>query len=376
MKLYIDCVGCEQRQLDTQRIMNYSQRNRIDLVNSPSISDYAIIVTCAVDSSTEKASLSKIKQISRELSGKGKLIIGGCLPSISPKELTQYDVYHTFSPRNMKTLDSIFQSKYPMSSIKIPSRSVFDSKRKYGEGLTFKEEYDSAKHGFKVVINQGCLGSCSYCAIRYATGKLASRPLEDVVEQVKDGITQGEETVMLMGGDTGAYGRDIGIKFPALLKELISLHEYKLYIHDFGVNWLIRDFEEHLEVLEQNKNNPRIRVINFPIQSGSDRVLKLMRRAYKSDEVRRTLTKVKDSYPSLGIGTHVIIGFPSETETDFISTLRLLENIDFDFITCFPYSEHELTDSASIPDKIGDDTIEKRLEKISETLGNKVKIIR
>ncbi len=377
MKAYVDCIGCEQRQLDAQRVLNYLKKNGIELVGSPSASNYAIVVTCAVDSSTERASLSRIKQISAELSNKGKLIVGGCLPSINPDELSQYNVYHIFSPRNMETLDSIFQSKSPMLTIPIPNRSVFDSHghTSYGNELTYREEYDLAKHGFKVVINQGCLGRCSYCAIRYATGKLASRPLEEIVKQVKEGILLGEETVMLMGGDTGAYGRDIGIRFPILLRELISLPEYRLYIHDFGVDWLRRDFEKHFNVLEENEKNQRIRVINFPIQSGSDRILRLMRRPHKSAAVREALTTVKKRF-HVGIGTHIMIGFPSETETDFRQTLRLLDDVNFDFITCFSYSEHELTYSAKIPYKIGSDTIERRLEDISKILGSKVKIIR
>jgi tRNA A37 methylthiotransferase MiaB len=267
-----------------------------------------------------------------------------------------------------------------MQNIEYPNKSIFDSDELFNSSrndLSPREEYDMAKKGFKIRINQGCLGACSYCMIKNATGKLYSEPLEDIVDQLEKGLSQGEQTVMLLGGDTGAYGIDIGMGFFTLLKELISIpRDYRLFIHDFNVNWLIKDLDEYTKVFELNEDYKKIRSINFPIQSGSGRILKLMRRPYKAVDATEALISIKENFSSIRIGTHVMVGFPSETEEDFELTLKLLEEVNFDFVTCFAYSEHKLADSARIINKVDQTTTEVRIEKVFNYLKDKVKIIK
>src|SRR3989344_5842358 len=97
MNVYIDCIGCEQRQLDAQRVIAYLKANRINLVDDPAKSDYTILVTCAVDKTSEDASVAKMESILSRLKPTGRLVIGGCLPSISPERVNRYGVYATFS---------------------------------------------------------------------------------------------------------------------------------------------------------------------------------------------------------------------------------------------------------------------------------------
>ena len=378
MKVYVDCVGCEQRKLDTQLTLDYLKANRIEIVESPLLCDYAIIITCAVDSLNERNSLSKIKDVYYDMPKSSKLFVRGCLPSISPKKLLEYEVSQTFSPRSMETLDFIFSSnlKVHLSDIPYPNRSNFDFTEISGNQreMSPREEYEIAKNNFKIMINQGCLGNCSYCAIKNATGKLQSKPMKEIVEQFKYGVSRGEKTVMLIGGDTGAYGLDIGISFHTLLKELMKIPgEYEIFIHDFNVNWLIKDYANYNKLFGSDRN--KLKSVNFPIQSGSDKILTAMRRPYKSEEALQTIKQIKKHQP-MKIGTHVMVGFPGETEEDFNLTVNFLEDANFDFISCFPYSEHETTDSAKIPNKIETVAVNRRLSKIAERLGRKAKVHR
>lgn len=377
MSVYVDCIGCEQRQLDAQRVLNYLKANNIATENDPAQSDYSILVTCAVDRTSEEASIARMKSIISIMGPQSRLIIGGCLPSISPERI-RCGVYATFSPRNMDSLDGIFNGKIRMAEIEDPNKSMFDTgyptaSRK----LSPREEYDQAKFGFKIVIDQGCLLSCTFCKIKDATGRLQSVPLDSIVTQFQKAVDQKEPTIMLMGGDTGAYGYDIRTKFHNLLGKLITISGlYKIFIHDFNVNWLIRDENGYRQAFHEDRVTKHLGGINFPVQSGSDKILKLMKRPHTAEDAKSSLRKIKQDYPHINVGTHLIVGFPGESEEDFGATLKLLEDVDFDFVSCFPYSEHETAKSAALPEKIDSDTINSRLEVIAGALGDRVKIIR
>jgi len=376
VKVYIDCTGCEQRKLDAQKVINYLHANGVDIVDSPEDCDYAIIITCAVDSRNEHESLSRLDYIAKNLLPYARIIIGGCLPSISPGKLTKYHPLVTFSPRNLDNLDALFYQTTPMREIPHPNKSVFDQHVEEDSIMSARDEYEMAKRGFKVRISEGCLGNCSYCMIKRATGNLKSESPDDVLKQVEEGITRGEKTIMLVGGDTGAYGADIGIGFYDLLRDIISIPgDYWIFIHDFNVNWLIKDIEKYLDVFG-SENGRRIRCANFPLQSGSDRILSLMRRPYKSKDAINALKLTRREAPHLNQGTHVMIGFPSETEEDFSRTMEMLEDVEFDFITCFPYSDHPMAESYAIEGKISPKIVTDRLRKVVLRFGDRVKIMR
>ena len=119
-----------------------------------------------------------------------------------------------------------------------------------------------------------------------------------------------------------------------------------------------------------------MRGANFPIQSGSDRILRSMKRPYRSEEAKAALKSARSSAPLLSQGTHIMVGFPGETDGDFSQTMDLLDDVGFDFITCFPYSENPRAASASIRDKVSDELVTERLDRIASRFGDKVRIMR
>jgi|FLOH01.1.fsa_nt_gi threonylcarbamoyladenosine tRNA methylthiotransferase CDKAL1 len=373
MKAYVSCVGCEQRELDSQRVINYLKKNELDITNNPANADYLFIVTCGVDLNSQKTSLQSIQTINNQMSASAKLIIGGCLPDINPLSLKQFNVYHTFSPQTIDTLDKVLNFPISISDIDFPNTSVFDTQNTL-TNQTSRERFEQAKNGYKVVIADGCLGECSYCAIKEATGKLNSRPLETLVTQFKIGIENQEPTIMLMAGDTGSYGRDINSDFHSLLKEITSIKgNSQIYIHDFGVNWLIRDISKFLQIFDSAEERKLFGGITFPIQSGSNRILRRMRRQYEISQTIDALNQL-GKY-SFDIGTHIMVGFPGETEQDFNETISLLDQVKFDFITCFPYSETPVAESASLDKKVDLETVKRRIEKLQTIFQEKIKVI-
>lgn len=374
MNAYVDCVGCEQRELDSQRVINYLQKNDVNILNSPTKADYVFIITCGVDSSNERQSIDKIQKVSEKMSDSSKLIVGGCLPSISPDLLEQFEIYHTFSPRSIESLDAVLGLDSSIGNTDHPNKSVYDHTSD-DEETTARDRFEQAKNGYKVKIAEGCLSACNYCMIREATGLLRSESIDHIISQVEKGIKQYEKTIMLMAGDTGAYGKDIGTNFATLLGEIVNLQgDFKIYVHDFGINWLINDLPNHLKVFEDAEMKEKIGGMTLPIQSGSNNVLKLMGRKYGKEDAIFTLKEIKKF--SFDIGTHIMVGFPGEAEENFNETISLLNEIDFDFVTCFPYSENPRAVSASLPNKVSERIVEERLERITHLFGSKVKVMK
>lgn len=382
MKFYVDCVGCEQRQLDAQRIINYFERNGNEMVGSPEQSDYSIFVTCGVDVSAKNASLRRLSEIYENVDDPSRILLSGCLPDISPKEIQKYGNFPSISSRHLEEFDIYFSDhiSVPMNKIYHPNSSIFDYREDPTgllDKLTPRGEYDLAKNGFKIRVNNGCLMNCSYCVIKNAMGRVASVPLDNLIEQFHKAVDNGEPTIMIMGGDTGAYGYDIGIRFYTLLDNVLEIPgSHRVFIHDFNVNWYLRDSVIYNEIFSKNESHRRLKGANLPIQSGSDRILKLMKRPYKREDVVNILGNAKKRYPSLRIGTHVIVGFPTETEKDFDNTVELLDEVGFDFVSCFVYSEHESANSALLEGKINPEIALKRVDKISYHFGDKVRIFR
>jgi threonylcarbamoyladenosine tRNA methylthiotransferase CDKAL1 len=188
MKVYVDCHGCEQRQLDAQRIINYAKSNNHDIVASPDSCDYGILVTCGVDSGSEETSLRKAYELKKSIPKNAKLLIGGCLPSISPDKMNSIEANFYFSPSNLESLDSFLceEESNTMANTQRSHKSIFDLEMKNtSSNNQAREEYDQAKKGYKIVIADGCAGSCSYCVIKEGIGNLKSQPLETVISSLK-----------------------------------------------------------------------------------------------------------------------------------------------------------------------------------------------
>ncbi len=367
---YIDCTGCEQRWMDTERVQTFLEKNGYLIVDNPSDGDVSILVSCAVDEDSEIRSIKRLNEIDAAKRQNCRLIVGGCLPSISPNKLEHLGLGPFFSPRNLDVLEDILEEKsVRMRDIPDPNLTHIDrTVVSPTVSANIRQEYDEAKRGFKIRVNHGCLLSCSYCVIKKATGQLESVPLNEILAAFESALEKGEPTIMLMGGDTGAYGRDAGFDLAALLRRLLSYEgQYKIFIHDFNINYLLRSFSDFADVFQTSFG--RIRAICLPIQSGSDELLRRMRRPYRRSDVLRSLHWIKENASDIGLGTHVIVGFPGETEADFRLTVDLLEKINFDFITCFKYSEHSNASSATLPNKVMREVIDRRMANIKDIFG-------
>jgi MiaB/RimO family radical SAM methylthiotransferase len=364
--IYVNYHGCEKRKLDAQRILEFYKANGYKYSGNPNLADVIVYVTCAFCKSHEDLSVQKFNKIYSKKSPNAQVILSGCLPAINPSRVREKSDILMIGPRELEKFDALVTPLiHSISTIRDPNETQFEGRKenhkqsnKIRKGDA-RDQYDRARLGYKIRINWGCVGNCSYCVTKLATLGLKSKSIAEVVDEFKKGYEKGEKSFFITGGDTGAFGIDNGSSIVELLQEIFNFPgPYQLHFHDFGVHWLLKYFDELIPLFQTNAD--KLGCFNFPIQSGSNRILQLMRRPYKIEDVQEKLQILKSKVPQIRIGTHFIVGFPGETDEDFELSKRLVSLVPFDFLMVFEYTDHEKADSAKFPNKITSDIISQR----------------
>ena len=246
----------------------------------------------------------------------------------------------TIGPKDLERFDQLFTHRIPMKHIPadpLDSRSF------------------SMEHNF-VPISQGCNQNCSFCNINPAQRDIVSRSVDDIINDIQQGLRNGKKDFFLVGDDCGSYGVDLATDLVSLIKEIIhKCPEVKLKISPFYPGHLIRLFPD----LQESIATGKIVYMNVPLQAGSKRILKLMNRNYNINVIKDIIKKIKNLAPSCRFGTHIIVNFPTETKEDFLSSLRLIALFD-DFLI-FNYSDNSALPAGKIFPKVKRVEREKRL---------------
>jgi tRNA A37 methylthiotransferase MiaB len=378
---YVCCRrGCPRRSLDSGRIYNYLKLNGGEATEKVSRADLIVVYTCGGFQRTEEASLKTIRMMCAQKKRRAKLVVTGCLLKINPEAISGIGnpYLYILEHQELHKLDSIVHAEIPYRSV--PDANIVpDVKNLVGRGSLlvalkkFLVEFQfnsvfikrclrfakSKKNGIEdfsddiyyLKIAHGCLGKCSYCAIKVATGTLKSKPIEKILREFEKGIAKGYKRFLLTAEDVGCYGLDIGSNIVRLLQKIYDVEkDFSLIINDFNVNWLIKFYDDLLPLFIKNKD--KIEDIRLPIQSGSDKILKLMKRHYKIHDVKRVISNLKSNLPDLKIHTHILVGFPGETTFDFEQTRQLLQELDFAKVAIYSYEERSCTPAYHLPKKV------------------------
>ncbi|MBD3413437.1 MAG: radical SAM protein, partial [Candidatus Aminicenantes bacterium] len=288
---------CPRRSLDTSRFYNYFLANGWLPTNRIERSDLVFIYSCGCFKSSEKRSLNTIKTALEKKQPHTEIIVTGCLLKINGKALN--GKYKIVPIEEVDVLDSIIGARNNLESIPdansiYPMKDLISPKEFLIKKFKMDVEFSSLffkkvrslflgrtkyKKTWNIKIADGCLGNCSYCAIRFAAGKVKSKAPDVIIHEFEQGVNQGEKTFVLINNDVGSYGQDIGTNFSELLEQLFSIQGlYKIRILDFNPRWLIQYHDTLLPLFK--KNREKIAFLSMPVQSASDRILRLMRRPY------------------------------------------------------------------------------------------------
>lgn len=344
--LYANSGGCPQNQLDGAQVYNYLVSNGYAYTTSVETADLILINSCAYRSEKEDQSIAKVHDVVQRKKKDAKIVVSGCLPKIAPHRLADLNSNINVIPgmelHNIEAIVPPVHSSWICSvphSIPAPVLDYVKPFRRFlSEGLRFCRNslpYDLARHFDRLLMYdhspetyliraaQGCLGSCTYCAIRFSRGKLNSKPLNAVLDEVGTAVRRGVKELLLSATDLAAYGRDLGTDISVLLREVLKIApNHYLLLFYANPRWMIDIWDR----LESVFASGRIHFVHLSLNGGSEHILNRMGRGYSLKDFETLTRSMKHASPFTVLQTQVITGFPGETEEDFQETIRFFKH--------------------------------------------------
>ena len=368
MKFTIITFGCWLNKADSNIVITKLIEKGFKYVNKIEDADLIIVNTCAVREDSELKAFKKLKELKPYVEQGKKIIVMGCLTKVKPNEILNIiPNVSLVDPNNVENIDAIVQDL-----INGKSGIYFSNDR----SMNILPEYIPEIHGpiYVVPIQVGCLCSCTFCVTKFARdvcGKVKSYPIDLIIEKIKKAIQKGAREIYLTGQDVACYGFDKGYDLADLLEKILKEVEGKYFIR-IGMSEPSEYSKIIDRVLDIMKNDERVyRFFHIPVQSGSNKVLKLMRRKYTVEEFIELINKIKKTFPDANLVTDVIVGFPGESDEDFQLTIELVKKIEFDKVHVARYSPRPFTEGELMKPKIPD-PIKKERSKILTKIVNEI----
>ena len=360
-RAYVEVYGCAYAQAEGEMIRGMLSQLGFLEVTNPEGADLIVIVTCHVKEATEQKILHRIKSLGEKYPEKN-LIVYGCLPQAYPEKV------RNANPK-ASLLGNLSLHTFPECVKKVMS----------GERIEALHEIKKPKLGFprglknKVIgivpIAEGCAGACAYCSTRFSRRKIFSFPEELILEEIKAFLKAGCKEIWLTAQDTAAYGLDTGSSLPELLRKICTL-EGKFFVRVGMMNpALVKKMcAELIEAFECEKI---YKFLHIPVQSGSNKILKFMRRGYKVEEFIEMAKAFRSAFPMLQLWTDLIVGFPQESEQDFEKTKELIIKIKPDWVNISRFSVRDKTEAAKMK-QVSTEIKKARSKELSEIVGKVV----
>ncbi|MGM0841990.1 MAG: tRNA (N(6)-L-threonylcarbamoyladenosine(37)-C(2))-methylthiotransferase MtaB [Bacillota bacterium] len=353
-------LGCKVNHYETEAIWQLFKEEGYERVEYDSIADVYVINTCTVTNTGDKKSRQVIRRAIRK-NPDGVICVTGCYAQTSPAEIMAIPgvdvVVGTQDRRKMLTyIEEYKTERQPINGVtNIMKNRVY-------EELDVPAFTDRTRASLK--IQEGCNNFCTFCIIPWARGLMRSRDPEEVIHQAQQLVDAGYKEIVLTGIHTGGYGEDMkDYNLAMLLKDLEQKVKglKRIRISSIEASQLT---DEVIEVIDQS--NIVVRHLHVPLQSGSNTVLKRMRRKYTMEFFAERLEKLKKALPGLAITSDVIVGFPGETEEEFMETYHFINEHKFSELHVFPYSKRTGTPAARMDDQIDEDIKNERVHRLIE----------
>ncbi len=364
--VYVRTFGCQQNEADSETLAGIAESLGYRVTDDPSKAMLVIFNTCAVREHAELKALSVTGQLKHIKAANPEVIIAvcGCMVAQEHRLRTIKESY--------PYVDILFgtsaHSRFPdyIAEVLKNKNRVFspDEVFEIEEGLPVKRESP-----FKawVSIMYGCDNFCTYCVVPYVRGRERSRRREDILNEVRQLVSEGVKEITLLGQNVNSYGRKLydDYDFADLLSDICKINGD--YIIRFMTSHPKDATKKLVDVMALNslpESRPHIaRAFHLPLQSGSDMILNKMNRHYTTEKYLSFVTYLREMIPDISISTDIIVGFPTETEEDFAETLEMLKKVRFDAFFSFIYSVRPGTPAAKMP-QISEDIKAERFSKM------------
>jgi tRNA-2-methylthio-N6-dimethylallyladenosine synthase len=366
---FIKTFGCQMNEYDSARIADVlAAAEGLTQTDDPARADFLIMNTCSVREKAQEKVFSMLGEWRLLKQRRPGVVIGvgGCVASQEGEAITERAPFVdlVFGPQTLHRLPDM------LGELRSHGRSVVDIS--FPEIEKFDNLPAPRAEGATafVSIMEGCSKYCSFCVVPYTRGDEISRPFDSVLDEVRTLAAQGVREVTLLGQNVNAYA---GAMADGAIVDLATLIHHVARIA--GIERIRFTTSHPLEfddsLIEAYANVPQLaRHLHLPVQSGSDRVLALMKRGYTSLEFKDKIRRLRAASPGISVGSDFIVGFPGETERDFEATLALVRDLDIDQSFSFVYSRRPGTPAASLPDDVTDAEKHARLARLQALLAD------
>ena len=360
---YLKTYGCQMNEHDSENIEALLTGLGFKKVDNYEDADLVLLNTCSIRENAHNKAFGMLGRLKHLKAQKKDLIVGlcGCMAqeaSVVEEIIKKYPwVNFVFGTHNMYQLPNIIDRAIEENKQQI---EVFSKEGDLVEGLPVIRT-----NNYKAYVNiiYGCNKFCTYCIVPYTRGRERSRAKEDILKEVDGLIKDGYKEITLLGQNVNAYGKDLYDDYTlGNLLEDIAKKDIPRVRFMTSHPW---DFTDNMvEVIGKYKNI--MPSVHLPVQSGSSRILKLMGRRYTRESYLELFNKIKNTVPGVAISTDIIVGFPGETEEDFLETLSLVEECKYDNAFTFIFSKREGTPACLLKDETSEEEKENRLQRLNK----------
>ena len=365
-KVFIKTHGCQMNEYDSAKMLDLlSEKEEFTATDTPEDADLLVLNTCSI---REKAQERVFHQIGRwkKLKDKNpnlKIAIGGCVASQEGKKLSQRApaVDIVFGPQTLHRLPNLYKeasdTEKKQLDISFPKIEKFD----------YLPQSSSDSVTAFVSVAEGCNKYCSFCVVPHTRGHEVSRPVEDILVEIEALASRGVREVNLLGQNVNNFKGT----FEGEKKSLAFLIEKVSKVN--GIDRIryttSHPFEFKDDLVDLYRDTPElVSHVHLPVQSGSDRILKLMRRRYSAASYLELISRIRENRPGISFSSDFIVGFPGETDKDFQDTLDIVEKVGFDESFSFIYSPRPNTPAAEMEDNVSKDIKKERLTILQHKL--------
>lgn len=375
-KVYIKTMGCKVNSFDSRVLENKLRAKGYELTSDSKTADIHIINSCSVTQNAEKEARYLLRRYKRE-NPESLRVITGCYAQIHSSELEKIDEVDFVIPNEVKhELVPLLEKKQSGELGKIPRNVKAVENNRQSQFKTSVVVFDEAlsdQTRAYLKVQDGCNGFCAYCQIPYARGASRSVAPQEVLHEVRRLIENKVPEIVVTGIHVGDYGRDFKHTkpeeepFAELMDSILNVEG----IQQVRISSL-EPSEVNVTLLETLKNHGSKFCPHFhlPLQSGSNRILKLMRRTYTREEYAETVHLIRKYFPDVNISADVIVGFPQESDEDFEDTKIFLEDLEVASLHVFPYSKRPNTLAQKLPGHIPVEDIKKRVRILRDLSTN------
>jgi MiaB-like tRNA modifying enzyme len=346
MKVYLEVYGCTANKSDASLVKGILKENNFSVVNKIDRADVLILLTCTVIGSTEQRMLSRLKKFKE--TGK-KIIVGGCMASI------QSDLVKSIVP------DAILlppQFSYHIIDAINNEKPIYKEKNKTNFSKSYEDIFAP------ISISEGCNFYCSYCITSKARGNLKSYPIEEIINDINKAIKMGCKEIQITSQDTSSYGLDRGKNLGNLLIDIGKINElFRIRVGMMNPYTCLRNIDS---IINGYKSSKIYKFLHIPVQSGDNIILEKMKRKYNVDDFLVILDKFRSSFPDITVSTDVIVGFPTESDSQFQATVDLLKKTKTDIINITRFSARPNTEAKSMKGRIDTNIVKKRSKYLTD----------